>query len=170
MTGRHLVVDMYRDRNDCVVFELKLDEQLLLATENPATISAAIFVMDVRSVKFSYARHSGNLTYSAVPPFDDADLSGMRAIANGEKDLVALMAIIYACHVLLEYAMGIERVPLGAVANHWHAAAVLMPQDLVIKRPNFKPPADWDDWMNRQKKFMRYCQVKGGRQEGISQD
>jgi hypothetical protein len=170
MTGRHLVVDMYRDRNDCVVFELRLDEQLLLATENPATISAAIFVMDVRSVTLSYARHTGNATYSAVIPFDDADLKGMREIAGTEKDLVALIAIVYACHILLDYAKGMERIPLGAVANHWHAAAALIPQDLVINRPNFEPPAGWPEWMNRQKKFIRYCVERVASQEANGQD
>lgn len=145
-----LIVDViwFRSPWGTPVLELRVNSQRVLAAEHPSLIAGAIYALGVKTVQFINPDGESRRNYTAYDPVNLCHQDGLRSLAGNDEELKSVLTILLAT---LLYASDLDNYEQDSdmpyALSHWHAACVLLSDDLVVRRPTHPTPADWPEWL-----------------------
>jgi hypothetical protein len=154
-------VTWYRSKYDTPVFELRLDQQRVLCAEHPALIAGALHASGADTVEFSNVeRDDGRLDYCTTLPMNIDDLLGLEPIAVDDDELRAILTVMLAMSIYVaDYDRSLRLAEMPTSLHHWHAACMLLPDELVLSRPHHPLPDDWSEWFGERLTALHYPRV-----------
>lgn len=142
-------VTWYRSKWGSAVFELRLDQNCVLAAEHPSLVAAGLHAAGVEVVEFSNVEGPERRNYSTSLPMSLDDLVSLRQLAGDDEELAATLTIMTASMIYLVDMQISQRAcgDLPTMLHHWHAACLLLREYHVVNRPHLGVPLDWPEWL-----------------------
>lgn len=153
-------ITWYRSKWGTPIFDLRLDQVRVLCAEHPALIAACLHASGADTVEFSNVENGERIDYCTTLPASVDDLQSLQAIARNDEELSAMLTVLLAMLLYIaDYDRSLKLSEMPTSLHHWHAACVLLPDELVVNRPHHALPADWSAWLGERLNSLHFPRV-----------